>query len=207
MEKIPPEIFLEICIHLYVKDLYTLTLVCKLYRKILWTKAVSIQKVWTCSRVLSFDPILPYPSLPPSKFMSEQEYIWFTLLADKCSICKIKIEKKDLFGCRYWEFSRFCCKECIERKTVSISYIKMTMPNLPKELLECLPYHKRDEKLYWSDDLHSIKTKYYSFENKQERDNWVKEKKEEVNEFMDEIYKYKWQDQYVYFFPYAFNVN
>jgi hypothetical protein len=118
MEKIPHEIFLEICIHLYVKDLYSLTLVCKLYRKILWTKTTSIQKIWTCSRVLSFDPLLPYPLLPPPKSMSEQEYIWFTMLADKCCICKTKIEKQDLFGCRYWEFGRVCCKECIEKKTI-----------------------------------------------------------------------------------------
>jgi hypothetical protein len=95
----------------------------------------------------------------------------------------------------------------------SILFIKMAVPNLPDELLECLPYHKRHaidvgfEELYWLDDLLSIKTKYYSFENEQERDIWVKEKKEEVKEFMDEIYKYKWQDQYVYFFPHAFNVN
>lgn len=89
----------------------------------------------------------------------------------------------------------------------------MTMPNLPKDLLECLPCHKRhvfnvgDENLYWTDNLQSIITKYYNFENEQERDIWVKEKKEEVKEFMDEIHKYKWQDEYVYFFPYALNVN
>ena len=64
-----------------------------------------------------------------------------------------------------------------------------------------------DEKLYWANDIETIQTKYYSLENEQERDNWVREKQEEVEEFMNEVRKYKWQDEYKYFFPYAFNVN
>ncbi|CAI2186641.1 11991_t:CDS:2, partial [Funneliformis geosporum] len=182
METIPPEIFLEICRHLYVKDLYTLTLVCRPYRKILWSKTISIQKIWTSSRVLSFDTYLPYPTLPPPNSMSEQEYIWFTMLADKCSICKTKIEKQELFVCRYWEFGRICCKECIEKKT-----IRKIKNSLPKDLLGCVPYHERhvfnlgDEKLYWADDLHSFESKYHAFEDEQQRDNWVKVKREEEN--------------------------
>ncbi|CAG8559963.1 4796_t:CDS:2 [Funneliformis caledonium] len=192
METIPSEIFLEICSQLYVKDLYTLTLVCRSYRKVLWSKTISIQKIWTCSRVLSFDTYLPYPTLLPPKSMSEQEYIWFTMLADKCSICKTKIEKQELFVCRYWEFGRICCKECIEKKTINVPFVTI-FPNtrkvqnsLPKDLLECMPYHERhvfnlgDERLYWADDLQSIQSKYYAFENEQQRDNWVKEKREEV---------------------------
>ena len=117
LETIVLEVFYEICKYLSPKDLYSLSTVCKRYRKILWsTNSTRCQNVWKLSR----QGCLVYPNLPPpngwNEDWSEQKYIWYTLLNDKCFICKDCLLER--FLDRYWEFRVNCCKDCFEGCTV-----------------------------------------------------------------------------------------
>ncbi|CAJ0625757.1 10450_t:CDS:2, partial [Entrophospora sp. SA101] len=111
MKEILAEILYEICNYLTPLDLYSLSSVCKQYRKSLWSSAPKIQKIWERSRIV----MLEYPNFPPPNGMSEQEYVWFTLIADKCSICSVKLNPTFIY--RYWQFKIHCC--CLLESTIS----------------------------------------------------------------------------------------
>lgn len=115
MEIIENEILIKIISYLPPQDLYSLTLVNKRYRSLLWSSSPTTQAIWRNSRV----QYLTYPSLPPPPWMSEQKYIWFTLLARSCQICSAPINVQNIFP-KNWEFGITCCNKCFEQNTVRL---------------------------------------------------------------------------------------
>ncbi|CAG8785395.1 10361_t:CDS:1, partial [Acaulospora morrowiae] len=108
---IPPEIFIEICLHLPPQDLYSLSTVCKYFREILWSTSTATQTIWKRSRIQH----LSYPRLPPPFDMSEQEYIWLTLLPKICQFCS-KPYKQCLYD--VWPSRIVSCESCFRKNTI-----------------------------------------------------------------------------------------
>src|SRR3954451_12776799 len=69
---LPQEVFIEICENLHPKDLYSLSLVCKQFRTMLWSNSSTTQQLWCKSR-MKFVP--QYSYLKPPGDLSEQKFI------------------------------------------------------------------------------------------------------------------------------------
>jgi len=108
---LPQELFMDICENLHPKDLYTLALVCKQFRVILWSNSTSTQQLWCNSRhkFLNSDLKLPVN-------LSEQRFIWLMFLGQTCQTCGINLQddNRRLF----WEFKVLICSDCAKIKTV-----------------------------------------------------------------------------------------
>ncbi|CAJ0761443.1 4722_t:CDS:2 [Entrophospora sp. SA101] len=102
----------EKCVSPY--DLYNLSTACKYFRNLLWSKSDATQIIWKKSRI-SF---LKYPELDPPFGLTEQKYIWLTLLADKCQFCGGSYEK---FYYEIWPSMIICCGNCFGEKTIQLS--------------------------------------------------------------------------------------
>ncbi|CAI2185252.1 18149_t:CDS:2 [Funneliformis geosporum] len=196
MENILLEIFNEICKYVSPKDLYSLSTVCKRYRKILWsTHSIKCQNIWKASR----QRCLTYPNLPPpngwNEDWPEQKYIWFTLLNDKCFICKDHL--LEIFHDRCWEFRVNCCKDCFNKCTVSHDNTKI---NIPQVIYTCVPWIRRRLRrgqpiqYFWVKDIQKAYDEYKGLVNEMERQDWIVKKQRKVQRFLQEIFDYKLQD-------------
>ncbi|PKK64541.1 hypothetical protein RhiirC2_869246 [Rhizophagus irregularis] len=138
---LPNELLAEICENLSPQDLYSLSSVCKELRHFLWSdKSIIIQQIWRNSRNKF------YPNLKsiPLVGMSEQQYVWFTVLAKQCQFCKES--NKNLLK-RYWEFQIICCDECLNKRIESRQTL-VTKYNVPEDVLStCLSLGNRVKKL------------------------------------------------------------
>ena|SRR6266498_3426694 len=107
---LPNELLAEICEDLSPQDLYSLSSVCKELRNILWSyKSIITQQIWRNSR----NKFYPNLKSPPLIGMSEQQYIWLTVLAKECQFCEennVNLLKK------YWEFQIICCEKCLNQR-------------------------------------------------------------------------------------------
>ena len=107
---LPSELLAEICLNLSPEDLYSLSSVCKELRQFLWSdKSTITQQVCRNSRIKF------YPNLKSSPLvgMSEQQYVWLTVLAKKCQFCK---ENDKSLLKKYWEFQILCCDKCLNKR-------------------------------------------------------------------------------------------
>src|SRR6266498_1863135 len=109
----PLAIYLRIFKYLTPQDLYSLSSVCKKFRKLLWSNKKSTQELWKSSRMHN----LTYPSLPPPSNMNEQQYIWLALLAKKCQFCNNSYNR---FGYNVWIKREVLCSKCFSEKTLLI---------------------------------------------------------------------------------------
>jgi hypothetical protein len=109
------EVFIEICENLPPKDLYTLTLVCKQFRTILWSNSSTTQQLWYKSR-LKF--VSKFSDLKPPGDLSEQKFVWLLDIGETCQYCGKKIiigsEERRLF----WEFKVLVCSNCAQKQTI-----------------------------------------------------------------------------------------
>ncbi|CAG8493546.1 8059_t:CDS:2 [Diversispora eburnea] len=187
---IPPEIFIEICLHLPPKDLYTLSTVCVYFRNMLWSTSTTTQTIWESSRT----QFLSYPKLPPPFDMTEQEYIWLTILPKNCQLCS-KPYKPYLYD--IWPSRIIACED--ERPRC-----------MPKELFGCIPYTRffyyEIFIIYWIPDIESTKLEYNSLDKSQKIE-WVKERKEQVIRSRDELRYYFQQDYQEVYKCGVFNPN
>ncbi|CAG8521720.1 14727_t:CDS:2 [Funneliformis caledonium] len=165
---LPNELLAEICENLSPQDLFSLSSVCKELRNILWSdKSIITQQIWRNSRHKF------YPSLksPPLIGMSEQQYLWLTVLAKKCQFCDesdVNLLKK------YWEFQIICCETCLNKRMES-HHTLLTKYNIPEDVLStCLCL---GDKGYL---LSNIKTAQIEYSKAMDKDNWVTHKQLEV---------------------------
>ncbi|RHZ80931.1 hypothetical protein Glove_130g170 [Diversispora epigaea] len=199
---IPPEIFIEICLQLSPKDLYTLSTVCKYFRNMLWSTSTTTQTIWESSRT----QFLSYPKLPPPFDMTEQEYIWLTILPKNCQLCS-KPYKPYLYD--IWPSRIIACEVCFRQNTIHT--IKDERPrSIPKELFGCIPYTRffyyEIFIIYWIPDIECTKLEYNSLDESQKID-WVKERKEQVIRCRDELRYYFQQDYQEVYKCGVFNPN
>ncbi|CAG8526322.1 554_t:CDS:2 [Acaulospora morrowiae] len=191
MESIENELLIKIISYLPPQDLYSLTLVNKRYRSLLWSTSPATQTIWRNSR----SRFLTYPSLPPPIWMSEQKYIWFTLLAKSCQICSALMNVRNNFP-KNWEFGIVYCNRCFEENTISIFKDNHMYPPI---LLTCVPCIERGidnestVRIFWLQELEAAEKEFlYLYDNIQTT--WVKQKQKQVLEFMEQVFEYKRQD-------------
>jgi hypothetical protein len=107
---LPSELLAEICENVSSQDLYSLSLVCKELRNFLWSdKSIFTQQIWRNSRMKFYPNLKSFPLAG----MSEQKYIWLTVLAKHCQFCNEN--NKNLLK-RYWEFQIICCDKCLSKR-------------------------------------------------------------------------------------------
>ncbi|CAG8470494.1 10772_t:CDS:2, partial [Dentiscutata heterogama] len=186
---IPPEIFIEICLHLAPQDLYSLSTVCKYFRNILWSTSTATQSIWERSRIKNSS----YLKLPPPFDMSEQEYIWLTLLPKKCQFCS-KPYKHYLYN--IWPSRIVACESCFRKNTIQT--IRDERPRcIPREIFSCIPhtrfFYYEIFVIYWIQDIEHAKEEYNSLD-KSQREEWIKERREQVNRAKEILSLYFQQD-------------
>ncbi|CAG8709372.1 12064_t:CDS:1, partial [Funneliformis mosseae] len=79
---LPQELFMDICENLHPKDLYTLSLVCKQFRIILWSNSTNTQQIWCNSRSKFLKSNIKLPNS-----LTEQKFIWLGFLGHNCQYC------------------------------------------------------------------------------------------------------------------------
>ncbi|KAF0469266.1 f-box domain contaning protein [Gigaspora margarita] len=186
---IPPEIFIEICLHLAPQDLYSLSTVCKYFRNILWSTSTATQTIWEKSRIKYSN----YLKLPPPFDMSEQEYIWLTLLPKNCQFCS-KPYKQYLYD--IWPSRVVACESCFRKNTIQT--IKDDRPRcIPREIFSCIPYTRffyyEIFVIYWIPDIELAKEEYNSLD-KSKKEEWIKERRGQVKKAKDVLSLYFQQD-------------
>ncbi|CAG8505277.1 3911_t:CDS:2, partial [Diversispora eburnea] len=165
METIENEILIKIISYLLPQDLYSLTLINKRYRSLLWSISPTTQTIWRNSRT----QYLNYPSLPPPLWMSEQKYIWFTLLARSCQLCSAPVNAQNIFP-KNWEFGIICCNKCFDQNTISVQ--------------RCVD-NGNALRIFWRQDLVTAEQEFlYLYENVQR--SWVEQKQKRVLELMEQ---------------------
>lgn len=117
--QLPTELFSEICTYLSPASLYSLSLVCRHFRNILWSTSSSLtQEIWKTSRN-KFHPTIDDKS--NSNNYAEQEFIWETLLSKKCEFCKLNYLnnnfKEIITVGNYWPFQVDICVKCIKENS------------------------------------------------------------------------------------------
>ncbi|CAJ0630317.1 6129_t:CDS:2 [Entrophospora sp. SA101] len=73
---------------------------------------------------------------PPPPNVSEQQYIWLSILATKCYFCDAEVKNNEALR---WEFKILICESCLVEKTISFEDLKKT-DRYPDEMFRCLPY-------------------------------------------------------------------
>ncbi|RIA96040.1 hypothetical protein C1645_755859 [Glomus cerebriforme] len=187
---LPFEILIEIFGYLHPKDLYSLSLVCKRYRTLLWSKtSTTTQDIWRISRVRH----ILYPTFGPPEKMSEQQYNFFLAVVDSCQFCGECCRDKLTM---HWEFRIFCCDECLLKRCISRSSL-MNEWKVSEELLACLQQvitpPKSKQKLYLVSDIIKTLSEYYEIEDEIQQLNWIHEKQLYVDNMIREHKKYKSQ--------------
>nr|CAG8458802.1 11481_t:CDS:2 [Entrophospora candida] len=129
------EVLVEICEYLLPSDLYTLSTVCKKLRKFLWSNSPYTQQIWRNSRIKHCDKQMQVDRPPPPN-VSEQQYIWLSILATKCYFCDAEVKNNEALR---WEFKILICESCLVEKTISFEDLKKT-DRYPDEMFRCLPY-------------------------------------------------------------------
>ncbi|GBB89351.1 hypothetical protein RclHR1_01600023 [Rhizophagus clarus] len=198
------EVFIEVCENLHPKDLYSLTLVCKRFRTILWSKSSTTQQIWYKSR-LKFVPKFSY--LKPPGDLSEQKFVWL-LIGETCQYCgkNVSIDSGDRR--LFWEFKILTCSNCAQERTISLEKLKEShnMKDFPEEILSCLPcisetifrnscnflvnatspgYYGTNP-YYWKADIFHALDEYNSL-SKIEREDWVNKKQIELRDYLEVI--------------------
>ncbi|RGB25667.1 hypothetical protein C1646_675390 [Rhizophagus diaphanus] len=196
------EVFIEICENLPPKELYTLTLVCKQFRTILWSNSSTTQQLWYKSR-LKFVP--KFSDLKPPGDLSEQKFVWLLDIGETCQYCGKKIiigsEERRLF----WEFKVLVCSNCAQNQTISFDKLRES-ENYSEEVRSCLPcisetifrnsfnflvnatsrgYYGTNP-YYWKADVSRAVNEYNSL-SEVERENWVNEKQIELRNYLEVI--------------------
>ncbi|CAB5389725.1 unnamed protein product [Rhizophagus irregularis] len=196
------EVFIEICENLPPKDLYTLTLVCKQFRTILWSNSSTTQQLWYKSR-LKF--VSKFSDLKPPGDLSEQKFVWLLDIGETCQYCGKKIiigsEERRLF----WEFKVLVCSNCAQKQTISFEKLRES-ENYSDEVRSCLPcisetifrnsfnflvnatspgYYGTNP-YYWKADVSRAVNEYNSLSDV-ERENWVNEKQIELRNYLEVI--------------------
>ncbi|GBB93397.1 hypothetical protein RclHR1_02160023 [Rhizophagus clarus] len=164
----PSELLAEICENLSPQDLYSLSSVCKKLRHFLWSdKSIITRQIWRNSRNKFYPNLKPIPLVG----MSEQQYVWFTVLAKQCQFCKES--NKNLLK-RYWEFQIICCDECLSKRIESHQTL-VTKYNVPEDVLStCLNLGNRGYL------LSHIKSAQIEYSKAIDKDSWVTHKQMEI---------------------------
>ncbi|RIA83108.1 hypothetical protein C1645_787060 [Glomus cerebriforme] len=202
---LPQEVFIEICENVHPKDLYSLALVCKQFRTILWSNSITTQQLWNKSR-LKFIPQCTY--LKPPGDLSEQKFVWLlsSEISKTCQCCGKKVEGSDRK--LFWEFKVLICSKCAQERTISLEKLKeLYDPDLfPENVLSCLPCisetifrnsfdylvnatspgYYGSNPYYWRADVLHAENEYNSL-RKDERENWVNKKQTEMRNYMEVI--------------------
>ncbi|CAG8515567.1 6413_t:CDS:2 [Cetraspora pellucida] len=199
---IPPEIFIEICLHLAPQDLYSLSTVCKYFRNILWSTSNTTQTIWEKSRI----KYSSYLKLPPPFDMTEQEYIWLTLLPKNCQFCS-KPYKQYLYN--IWPSRIVACESCFRKNTIYT--IKDDRPRcIPREIFNCIPhtryFYYEIFVIYWISDIELAKEEYNSLD-KSQREEWIGERTEQVKRAKEVLNLYFQQDYQEVYKCGVFNPN
>jgi hypothetical protein len=105
---LPPELFAKFCTFLSPADLFTLSRVCRKFRKYLCApNSLSTQQIWRESRLQFMTEVVP-----PPEGMTEEKYIILLMKEQGCQICNSQ-------RCKiYWEFEVRCCEVCFLNNTV-----------------------------------------------------------------------------------------
>lgn len=111
--QLPSEVLIEICRYLPPHDLYSLSMVCKSYRELLWSNKPATQSIWRTAR----QKFVPHLTLSPPDSMSEQQYIYMMVLIQRCMFCG---EEDRWKLAMYFEFRMYCCKRCLAERTVRL---------------------------------------------------------------------------------------
>ncbi|CAJ0839670.1 17_t:CDS:2, partial [Entrophospora sp. SA101] len=192
------EIIIDICKKVTPIDLYNLSTVCKFFRDLLWSKSLTTQMIWKESRRQS----LKYPELDPPFGLTEQKYIWLTLLAKKCQYCDGLYER---FYYEIWPSMIICCGSCFSEKTIQLS-LRNPPSSIPKIVFSLIPSTKCYnpsvfyQKFYWKSDIKNIMEKLNSFDNNNNDDNeemknsWIAEKEIEVRNILQSMKPYQKQE-------------
>ncbi|CAG8515422.1 2000_t:CDS:2, partial [Cetraspora pellucida] len=199
---IPPEIFIEICLHLAPQELYSLSTVCKYFRNILWSTSTTTQTIWEKSRI----KYSSYLKLPPPFDMTEQEYIWLTLLPKNCQFCS-KPYKQYLYN--IWPSRIVACESCFRKNTIYT--IKDDRPRcIPREIFNCIPhtryFYYEIFVIYWISDIELAKEEYNSLD-KSQREEWIGERTEQVKRAKEVLNLYFQQDYQEVYKCGVFNPN
>ncbi|RHZ84380.1 hypothetical protein Glove_82g95 [Diversispora epigaea] len=183
------ELLAEICENLSPEDLYILSTVCKKFREFLWSTSRYTQQIWRNSR-LKFLCQLRNPF--DKEILSEQQYIWLNFLGNSCQFCGIEIKERSEHV--IWEFKVLSCHECLENKTSRKR--DLLLKKYPMELLSCLPsaaniikakffftFEIEEQSYYLTDEVNEKLAEYTALKGIDEKDLWLKNKKNETNKF------------------------
>ncbi|CAI2190452.1 12869_t:CDS:2, partial [Funneliformis geosporum] len=188
----PAEIYSQILSYLLFTDLYSLSSVSKFFRNLLWSESEFTQSIWKNCRLLH-NP--NYPKLPPPNGMCEQQYIWITLAKRTCQFCK-EIYETTAFD--KWSVKINCCNLCIASDDYIIE--EEELETLPEEIEGCVPYtqyigylHENCHKFYFVQDVEKIKKEYDSLVE-EERQEWIENKRKELENDLERIKDYQMQD-------------
>ncbi|PKK73363.1 hypothetical protein RhiirB3_484821 [Rhizophagus irregularis] len=194
---LPFEILIEIFSYLHPKDLYSLSLVCKRYRTLLWSKiSTTTQDIWRTSRIR----YILHPTFDPPEKMSEQQYNYLLMVVNSCQFCGE--------CCRYklamhWEFRIFCCHDCLLQRCISRNSL-MNDWKVSGELLACLQQvitpPRSKQKLFLVSDIIKTLSEYHDIEAENKRLIWIQEKQSYINNMIREHKKYKAQFELIRLF-------
>nr|CAG8437003.1 13455_t:CDS:2 [Entrophospora candida]CAG8438956.1 6705_t:CDS:2 [Entrophospora candida] len=190
--KLPTEIIIEICKETSPYDLYSLSTICKYFRNLLWSKSDATQLIWRESR----KNFLKYPELDPPFGLTEQKYIWLTLLADKCQFCDGSYEK---FYYEIWPSMIICCGNCFGEKTIQLS-IRNPPSSIPKEVFSLIPSTKCFnpsvfyQRFYWKSDIENTMEILNGFDDEDRKMSWIAEKEIEVRNILHDMKPYQKQE-------------
>ncbi|CAG8675137.1 13191_t:CDS:2 [Funneliformis mosseae] len=204
LSQIPSEILVIICEFLNPKDLFSLTLVCKKLRRLLWSFSSYItQQIWRNARI-KLSILDEYKGIPPPEgIMFEQQYIWLIHLADACQFCGNKRRGASKI---YWPFKMYCCVPCINLRTLNnetakqrgISYTVFDI--LPHIVLyrDNLKGSKCDNKLdryCLRSEAIGIQKEYESIVDFEEKLKWVEKKKQHQLVINDKLVQYTLREE------------
>ncbi|CAI2167145.1 10505_t:CDS:2 [Funneliformis geosporum] len=190
---LPQELFMEICENLHPKDLYTLTLVCKQFRIILWSDSINTQQIWCNSRAKFLHSLMKLPNS-----LTEQKFIWLGYLGQTCQCCGQDLEDNNRR--RFWEFKVMVCSKCADEKTISLAKLKGS--HVSEKVISCLPCisetnfrndfnflvnatspgYNGTNPYYWKSDVSRAIDEYNSLSEDKIED-WIKAKQDELEDF------------------------
>ncbi|CAG8467891.1 8404_t:CDS:2 [Acaulospora morrowiae] len=193
--KIPPEIFINICLDLPPADLLSLARVCKKFHAYLCsTNSTTTQEIWKNSRM----QFMPQVQMPPPEQMDERQYV--KLLFERgCQFCgKPRVRRV------YWAFLARCCKSCLEERTMRLDQIRrdlLSQGSVPDDILcgltHTTSYYKwgwdrspknRPANLYWIEDVHKAYLEYTKLSS-EARKSWLAARRKEGHQKMEDVAK------------------
>ncbi|CAG8443032.1 6104_t:CDS:2 [Diversispora eburnea] len=187
--QLPFELLIEICSYLSPIDLYSLSMICKRYRKLLWSnKSATTQSIWRTAR----HKFVPHLTLQPPDDMSEQQFIYMMVLIQRCMFC----EEEDRWKlAMHFEFRMYCCQRCLAERTVSRDTLIKEW-ELPTYLLPCmqpLTANAQRPQLFLMKEVKLLLNNYNKLTGDKERKIWITEKSQRMAKLKDTNREYNVQ--------------